>query len=287
MNRRAAIWVAMVFAWSWGLAAVFAVLGLRAEGYLGVAMAVPYLTGPLWVSLAWKRWVAHEPLGGLDTDIHFGPWLVTAWIAPVVVTWAAALVAHAFGWGQFDLTGSAILERVAALRGAEAAAEMKQQLDALFVPYPVMVTFQSLVIGVLVYTPLAFTSEIGWRGVLLRELRPLGTWTAGLLIGTLWGLWQVPLVLLGHYFPGEPGLGAVALVGTCIPMGAVLCWLREKAGTVWAPATAWGVLTAMGNFHELVLRGGDPRATSVLGLAGGVVMLGLAVGLFAADRRRR
>lgn len=286
MVRRAGSWLLLVFAWSWGVAALFAATGHTAEGYWTLAIGVPFLMGPLLASLAWKRWVVREPLNTLDAALKMNGLLIAAWLAPVALVWAAAGVAHLLGWGVFDLSGAPIVERVAELRGPEAAEEVRKGLEASRTPYAALATLQALVVGVLVYTPLAFAQEIGWRGVLSRELRPLGLWPSSVLIGIGWGVWIAPMALLGLFFPGDPVRGAVALAGACIPLGALLNWIRVRSGTVWAACVAHGVLTAFSGFHELVLSGGEARATSAWGLAGGIVYLALAVGLFAWDRTR-
>lgn len=279
--RRAGAWLALCFAWSWGAAAVVYFTGLPVDGYWSLALAVPFLVGPLVASLVWKRLVVREPIASLDTSLRFDGMVVLAWLTPVAIVWASALVAHLFGWGTFDLTGGPIVERVLALRGEDAAAKVQEGLAASSVPYAVLASFQALIVGLFFYTPLAFAEEIGWRGVLLRELRPLGFWTAALGIGVVWGLWHVPLVLLLGYFPDAPVQGTLVLVGASIPLGALLAWVREASGTVWAAALAHGVLTALGGFHELVLSGGAPQVVGITGVAGGIVLLALALVLFA------
>lgn len=284
MVRRAGAWCLLTFGWSWGVVGAFLATGHTIEGYWGLAMRVPFLVGPLLAAMAWKKWVVREPVESLDAKLVMNGWLVAAWLAPIALVWASAGLAHVFGWGEMDLSGAPIVERVAELRSAEEAEEVRQGLAASQAPYPVLASIQALVFGVLYFAPLAFAEEIGWRGVLARELRPLGTWASGVVSGVLWGLWLVPLALLGQFFPGDPLLAAVTLAGTCIPLGALLTWLRERSGTVWAPSVARGVLTSMAGFHELVLRGGEARATSAMGLAGGLVFLVVALVVFALDR---
>lgn len=279
--RRAGSWIALCFAWSWGVAAIVYFAAIPVDGYWSLALAVPFLVGPLLASLVWKRVVVREPLASIDTHLRFDGVVLLSWFAPVLVVWASAVVAHVFGWGTLDLSGGPIVERVLALRGEDAAAKVQEGLAGSAVPYPLLATLQALIVGLFFYTPLAFAEEIGWRGVLLRELRPLGFWPAALGIGIAWGLWHVPLVLLLGYFPDAPLQGTLVLVGASIPLGALLAWVREASGTVWAAALAHGVLTALGGFHELVLSGGVPQVVGVTGVAGGLVLLALALALFA------
>jgi membrane protease YdiL (CAAX protease family) len=279
--RRAGAWLALVFAWSWGIAALVAALRLPVDGYWSLLLAVPFLVGPLFASLLWKRFVVHEPASSLDTSLRFGGVVVLSWLAPVLIVWASAFVANAFGWATLDLTGGPIVERVLSLRGEEAAAQMRAGLDASSVPYPLLASFQALIVGLFFYAPLAFAEEIGWRGVLFRELRPLGFWPAALLIGLAWGIWHAPLVLLAGHFPDAPLQGTLVLIGVSIPLGALLAWVREASGTVWAAAVAHGVLNALMGFHELILHEGAPQVVGVMGVAGGIVLLLVAVALFA------
>jgi uncharacterized protein len=275
-------WLAMTFGAAWGVAGAFAASGLKAEGIAPVVVGVLFLSSPMLTTLAWKRWFGREPF--TEGALIVGPWLFVAWITPLVAAWIAALLAHALGWGVFDLSGEPIVARIAALRGEAEAADARAALAAAAVPYPLLASFQALITGLLLYAPLAFLEEVGWRGLAWRFLRPLGFWPAAVLNGVLWGLWRAPLVLIGLYFAEHAAMGAGAMLGACIPLGALLCWLREKSGSVWAPALAHGVLTGLTNFHELVLVGGDAHAVGVLGLCGGLVYLALAVGLFTWER---
>lgn len=284
MTMRVGGWLAAVFGWSWGTCAIFAALGWGTAGASAVALGVLFFSGPLVASLVWKAWIVREPVAGLDLSARFGPWLLVAWLAPLGITWASVLVAHLAGWATLDLAGVGIVERVAAARGAVDAAAVRAGLDADVLPYPVRVTLSALGYAVLPYTPLALMEEIGWRGVLQRELERLGFWRASLAGALLWGIWHAPLLWFGQYFSGDPALGAVVLVATSVPLGVLLCWIRVRAATIWAPAVAHGMFTAMAGFHELALRGGTPIFTSVAGVAGGIVLCAVLAAVFTGAR---
>jgi len=44
--------------------------------------------------------------------------------------------------------------------------------------------------------------ELGWRGYLLPKLMPLGKFRAYLILGVVWGLWHLPLILIGFTYTG-------------------------------------------------------------------------------------
>lgn len=52
-----------------------------------------------------------------------------------------------------------------------------------------------------------FGEELGWRGFLLFKLLPLGKWKAYSLLAIIWGLWHLPLIIVGFMYPGYPFSG--------------------------------------------------------------------------------
>src|SRR5574343_188521 len=49
-----------------------------------------------------------------------------------------------------------------------------------------------------------FGEELGWRGYLLFKLLPLGKWKAYTLLSIIWGLWHLPMIIVGFMYPGYP-----------------------------------------------------------------------------------
>ncbi len=277
MRSRVLPWVIGVYAWSWGWAGLLALTGRPTVGLGFLILAIPFIMGPGVVTAIWRRRVVREaPLEDLN-ELKIGNPTLVGWLGAIVFVWVAALLAHLFGWATFDLTGTAIAERVSDVQGAEKAADALTAMREGAVPYAVVASLQALMVGLL-YAPVRVAEELGWRGVLPREFLGLGPRWSALLAGLLWGIWRVPLVWMGGYFADAPMAGALAMVAASIPQAVLLTALARRAKTVWAPAIAQGVLTAIGPFHELVLQGGNPVLTSPMGAAGGVAaVLGVAV----------
>jgi len=285
MLSRTLPWLAGVFLWSWGWAALIAMSGRPTVGLIFVALALPYIMGPAVVSWIWRRfWVREASFEDLN-ELKLGNPTMVAWLGAIGFVWASAGVAHVLGWGSFDLSGHAIADRMTLVQGPEKAAEALAGMQAGLLPYAVIASVQALLVGLL-YAPVRVGEELGWRGVFARELAPLGPWGSAVLGALLWGIWRVPLVWMGGYFPDAPLAGAVAMVAASVPQGVLLVWLARRADTVWVAAIAQGVLTAIGPFHELAIRGGNPVLTSPMGAAGGVAAL-LIVAVVAVVERRQ
>lgn len=284
MTTRVLPWLSGVFVLAWGWAGLLALSGKPLVGLPFVALALPFLFGPALVSWTWRRWVVREaPFEDLNV-LTLGNPAVIAWVGAIGFAWLAALVAHVVGWGAIDLSGQAIADRMSVVQGPEKAAEALVAMQAAPLPYAVIASVQAMLVGLL-YAPVRVSEELGWRGVLVRELAPLGPWGSAVVASLLWGIWRLPLVWLGGYFPDAPLAGAVAMVAASVPQGVLLTWLARRAKSVWAPAIAQGVLTAIGPFHELVSVGGDPVLVSPMGAAGGVAALLLVAVAWGSDRR--
>lgn len=262
-------WLLLVFVGSWGWAGVVVLSGKPTVGIGFLVLALPFIMGPAVGSLVWRRfWTREVALEDLH-EVRLNHAAMSGWLGAVALVWVAALVSAALGWGALDLSGVAIAERMRSVQGPEAAATALTAMQASALPYAVVASMQALLVGLL-YAVLRVGEEYGWRGVALRELAPLGFWGSAVLTALLWGIWRLPLVVLGGYFPGDEVVGAIASVLASVPIGVLLAVLARWGGSVWAPAIAQGVLTAIGPFQELVTRGGSTVLTSPMGAAGGI-----------------
>jgi membrane protease YdiL (CAAX protease family) len=77
-------------------------------------------------------------------------------------------------------------------------------LPAIFVGSVVMMPFVNGLLG--------FGEELGWRGYLLPKLMPLGKTKAYAILGIVWGLWHLPLILVGFTYPGRPLVGVFLFI---------------------------------------------------------------------------
>jgi membrane protease YdiL (CAAX protease family) len=229
----------------------------------------------------------------LPTAEYLGLWPLrpvgrTIWLTVIGIFGSAFLVilgvflAGALGLVQLDLVNFSGFAQVLA---AASPAEQSIPVGLLVLIQLLVIPFAAIVNGLF-----AFGEELGWRGWLLPSLRPLGTWPALLISGTIWGIWHSPLILLGYNF-AQPNLYGVALmVGGCVFYGVLIGWLRLRSGSVWPSVFAHGAFNAAAGFLLLVVAAdtsADPAATGPLGWVGWIVMAAVIAILVVTGQFRK
>lgn len=98
--------------------------------------------------------------------------------------------------------------------------------------------FVSFLVGFAVSFVLVSGEEIGWRGYMLTRLIEAGVPRPVLMSGLIWGVWHLPLVLVGVYASGpSPALSALLLLIGITAFSYVIARFRLETGSVW-PAVA-------------------------------------------------
>jgi membrane protease YdiL (CAAX protease family) len=92
---------------------------------------------------------------------------------------------------------------------------------------------------------ITFGEEYGWRGFLLRELRPLGLRLSVLIIGFVWTTWHIPIINSGiHTYPPTATGYLMAYVFFTL-WSFVQTYALLKTGSVWTPAFLHGVVNSV------------------------------------------
>ena len=98
-----------------------------------------------------------------------------------------------------------------------------------------MVVLLAWLLGVYVGSFLLRGQELGFRGFLIHELKPMGFLGSNLLIGGIWGLYAVgPLLLSKMPISGPGGLfnALIFTIGICMALSFPLAYLRLKSDTI-------------------------------------------------------
>jgi membrane protease YdiL (CAAX protease family) len=245
----------VAFAARQGLGSAGAVVAL-------VVTAVFYMPMPLVAGLVTERVTGRRPLlAGEWRALRTSFWRTYGRNALAAVAAIAAVLVVAFGvaWlaGALAVPGA----------GHLAAPDGLPLPPAVLIP---VVIAEGVLAGLTINGLFAFGEEYGWRGVLAEELRPLGAVRANLVTGVLWGLWHAPIIiLLGHNYGSEWGWGILVMVAWVTPFSFLLWRVRERTGSVLAPAMLHGAANgSLGVFTVIV--------------SGGSVLVALPVGLLLA-----
>ena len=218
--------------------------------------------------------------------------LAIAWLLPPLLFVAGLFLAGGLGLVSLDLTFEAF--RQTFIGNAHQLGVPAEQLEVLeTMPTSgliAMVLAQTVTMGVALSSLAAFGEELGWRGWLLPNLRPLGTWPAILVSSVIWGLWHAPIILLGYNFNDRGPLGLLLMVGFCVAVGTFLSWLRLRSASVYPAAVAHGSVNAFAGTLALVFVGDmsslDPTAV-LLGWSGWLPWFALALLLVVLGQFRR
>lgn len=85
---------------------------------------------------------------------------------------------------------------------------------------------QIIVIGPVINIIPTLGEELGWRGYLLPKLRRFfSNRTAIVITGAIWGIWHIPVIVMGHNYgtsyAGYPWLGILSMIVFCVVLGTI------------------------------------------------------------------
>ena len=92
-----------------------------------------------------------------------------------------------------------------------------------------------------------FGEEWGWRGYLLPKMMKQFKIVPALLIsGVIWGVWHMPLIIMGHNYGvgyrGYPVVGILAMCVFCTVTGIILSYMTIKTGSCIPAVMGHGML---------------------------------------------
>ena len=198
-------------------------------------------------------------------------WVVFAWLAPLFVLAFTIAIGLSFPDVSFSTDYALFLSDLGL---SEAQVEENiALLEGLPVPPVLFFIVQGLLAGATINAVAALGEELGWRGLLLSELSPLGFWGVSAVTGFVWGVWHAPIVAQGHNFPEVPLLGIVVMTVWTVTASPVFTYLTVRARSVLAATFFHGTFNAIAGFSLIYLVG----AGNLLLLPVGVAGIGAAV----------
>ncbi len=284
MRRTVTLFVALSSALAIAMGAAWAASGAAYSGLAATAFSATYMFTPLIAVALTQRLTGERPLRGLGARPRLSRWLLLASLGPLVLVLSALIVGVLMPGHHFDPSVEAIVARFGQSLPPEQLEEAIRQTGALPFHPGLLVFPQAILAGLTVNALFAFGEEIGWRGLLYRELSHLGFWRMSAAVGVLWGFWHAPIILLGHNYPEHRVAGVFLFVVICVLLAPLHTLVRERTGSVWGAAVCHGTFNAAAGLPVLVTSGGSDLTLGVTGAAG-VIGLTLCNLLLFAWRR--
>lgn len=229
--------------------------GLRAfPGPYGFANG---MFGPLLAALVMRLFVSREGLRGTLGVVRHWKHYIVAMLSPALYAVLLVLTITAVGAGNFTWPEDSPLLPAVGLLFIKSVQEL----------------------------PLGLGEEYGWRGYMLPRLLQLGEVKATLVLGVVWGLWHLPMMVLGLNYPGQdPLLASLIFMAFVVLMSFPFTWLF-----LWSR----GSVLVVALFHIALdvftdtfcsphcLPGGNQLLVSSAGLISSALLLVIVVGRYS------
>jgi membrane protease YdiL (CAAX protease family) len=284
-KKKILIFLGLTFAADWLMAGLFYLFGGRLNTTPAAVMAIAYMFVPMVMAIVVQKGIYHSPLKGpLGISFKINPWWLAAWLIPPAIAFGAFGVSLLFRSVSYSPEMTGIYEHFAKVFTPEQIQEIRRKQELL--PFhPIwFALIQGLIIGPTLNAVAGFGEELGWRGFLQRELSPIGFWGSSALIGFIWGVWHLPLILMGHNYPDHRVAGVFLWTVNCVFLGMVFSYVRVRAKSVIAAAVMHGTYNATAGLAIMLIVGGSDLTTGVPGLPGVIVAALVASALFLIDR---
>jgi uncharacterized protein len=260
------VFLLLAFGIAWGSWAVPLLAGLRpADGILFTLAIAPGAFAPALAAIIVRKWVTREGFGdaGLKPNLRKWPYYLFAWLLPIFVIGIVVVLATASNTAAPDYS----LERgFPLLTGGT--------------PAPEGITFSSLLLAYLLtapfLAPLLWGEEFGWRGYLQTRLYTGQPLKAAAATGVIWGVWHLPVNMVGYNDVGERLLSSALFMAAAILMSIIFGWLQQQTGSCWAPSLGHAAHNNLGgSISMLLFKGGQNYAWVSYGGIFSLIPLGL------------
>ena len=282
-------YIILTCAVSWAVAGIAILFGLRGarglvfnvQGLLYTVFAAAYMLLPAVCAIILQVIHKEKPFRNLNVSFKLNWWFLIAGIVPFIYSFMALGINLLFPNVSFSITAEGFLSSLP----AEQAELVMQQLSR-FPPivFLLIQIAQALIAGYTINALFGLGEELGWRGYLLKALQDKKLLPASLIIGTVWGLWHFPLILLGHNYPQHPVAGVGMMVIFCILLTPMMIYIVIKSKSVITAAIFHGVNNAIAGIAILYLSGGNDITNGVTGIAGFITLLLVNIAFYLYDK---
>ena len=271
MNTKKIFWfIFITLLISWMAAGVYYLASGEWGTLLAMVFAAGYMFFPLLGVIIVQKYIYKEPvIENLGVKFNFNYWWLAAWLLPVALVFATIGTSLLFPGVTYSPEMEGIFEYMEGLIPEDQMEEIPFSPQLMFW----LMLVQGLFAGPTINAVAGFGEELGWRGILLNEMAPLGFWKSSVIIGFIWGIWHAPLILMGHNYPGYEIIGVGMMIIWCILLSPLFTYITVKANSVIAAAVLHGSLNATLGLAIMPVKGANVLTVGAAGLAGFAVLI--------------
>jgi uncharacterized protein len=280
--RRVIVYYLLVYIVSYALVGGFLAFGGSFRDPSWIFFAQASALTPALMAIGLTRWLWRDPVAiSLGLRLRRDRWLFVAWVVP----WGLSLLALALGLAVPGVHWDGSLQPAvdAKFLSAGQLDSLRQIAKAFSLPPILLLVPMGLLASVTMSFLAGCGEEIGWRGFVHGELRPLGFWRNAFVTGVLWLGWHLPLLALGYGHPQHPFIGA-GLMSVYILIASVgYAYLRERASSCIVSGLFHGTTEATMLLAVAPLAGGSDITLGMSSLSWIAAQLVVVCGLLACD----
>ena len=280
--KKSAQFIVLCCALSWAIAGVAILLGLRVTQKIAYTIfGAFYMLLPAICAVILQLVHREKPFSNLGVSFRFNRWFLMAGIVPFIYSFVTLGVNLLFPNITFSVTYEGFLANLPVEQAELALRQLSRFPPIIFF---IIQVASALVAGYTINAVFAFGEELGWRGYLLKTLKNKKLLPVSLIIGTVWGLWHFPLILIGHNYPHHPVAGVGMMIIFCILLSPIMIYIVIKSKSVITAAVFHGMNNAIGGIAALYIVGGNDLLNGVCGLSGFITLLLVNIAFYLYDK---
>ena len=272
----ALVFLALAHLLAWTLGFGYFAAGGNVNSGAFVVIAVIYMWTPAVAAVVTRKFLSGVWFSELGLTVPNLRGLVIAWALPVAIVAIAIAVSLALPGVQLIASIRELLREVAHTLPPDQLEKAARHAEQSVLGRPAVLfalaTVQAIITGPTLNAVVALGEELGWRGLLMHELRAWGFWPSSLVIGIAWGIWHLPLIMNGHNYPGHPIAGPFMMILLTMGVSPLIGYVRLRGGSVWAAAVFHGTFNAAASL-TIFLQGGDSLVIGITGATGLATLL--------------
>jgi membrane protease YdiL (CAAX protease family) len=272
-THKLSLYLILTFGISWPLVIIFALAGGDTDPYSAgfFIMALAFMFTPMLSVILVEKLVFKNKLKSIyPISFRWNNWWLIAWLSPLAIAMATFGVGFLVPGVQYTPEMEGLFDKFQSILTPEQMAQMRNtQLPV----HPIfLIILQGLIAGISINAVAGFGEELGWRGLMLKELSHLGFWRMSWITGLVWGAWHAPIILMGHNYPDHPIAGVVMMVLFCTLFSPFFTLVAVKTRSVIGAAVLHGSFNALGATSIMLLKGGNDLLIGTTGAAGLIIL---------------